>query len=395
MLLFLFLRYEPDVKFHKSRPPVPGQGGHGAPQPGLARKTAPYPLVGAMAPAILTGLPKTSLMATDIRKSFSYPKHGREEAGMKQVELGRSGIRAGVAPFGAMYLGSKQDRAESFALLDRYLALGGDMIDTANIYVKWLGDRWSGGESETLIGEWLAARGCRNSVLVATKVGINYQDVPTSLARTIIRQECEKSLRRLGVETIDLYYAHRDDPTVPQEETLAAFGELVAEGKVRALGASNFTTDRLATANLLADLNGLPRYDVLQQRHTYLQPRPDADTGTQIVLTEDMHQYCQRSAVTVMAYSATLGGAYSGDPARPVPAGYATNRNLGRLAMLREIAAETGMTPLQVMLAWLWAKRGMTVLVAASTIAQLDENLAAERHQLDAAQVSRLDLAGL
>ena len=314
---------------------------------------------------------------------------------MRRIELGRSGISACAAPLGAMYLGTKQNRAESFALLDHYVGRGGDFIDTANIYAHWLGDPWRGGESETLLGEWLAARGNRDGLVIATKMGIGYQDVPRSLAPRLIKAECEKSLKRLGVETIDLYFAHKDDPDTPQEEVLRAFDDLISQGKVRAIGASNFATDRLATANLLAEMNGLPRYDVLQQRHTYLQVRPDADTGRQIVLTPDMYYYCTRSGITVMAYSATLGGAYSGNASRPVPEGYQTVASRVRLAVLAEIAAEIGKSPLQVMLAWLWSQQNIVPLIAASTAEQMDENLDALDVELRGRQVARLNLAGL
>lgn len=313
---------------------------------------------------------------------------------MKQIKLGHTDISVCIAPFGAMYLGTKQDRDESFALLDHYVGAGGDFIDTANIYAHWIGDAWRGGESEVLLGEWLAARGNRNDLVIASKVGFGYDDVPNGLSKALIKQECEKSLKRMGIGTIDLYFAHQDDWTVPQEDVLAAFAELIQEGKIRAIGASNFTTDRLATAHLIAKTNGLPQYEVLQQRHTYLQPRGDANTAPQVVLTRDMNDYCVRSGTTIMAYSATLGGAYTGDPARPVPAEYRNSANDERLATLKAIAAETGNSAQQVMLAWLWSKPNMLPLIASSSVAQLDDNLAAAGITLSDEQVARLDGAG-
>jgi len=313
---------------------------------------------------------------------------------MKYARLGHTDITVCTAPLGAMYLGTKQDRATSFAILDRYVELGGDFIDTANIYAHWVGDPWKGGESEAVLGEWLAARGNRNKLVIASKVGFAYQDVPNGLARDVIKRECEKSLKRLGIETIDLYFAHNDDRNVPQEEALAAFAELIAEGKVRAIGASNFATHRLATANCIARANGLPQYQVLQPRHTYLRPRRDADFGPQLPLTDDMADYCREEGLSVMAYSATLGGAYSGEAGRPVPEQYRSAANDARLAALEAVARETGKTPQQVMFAWLLAQPGGMPLIAASSVAQLESNLGATAIELSVDQLARLDSAG-
>jgi aryl-alcohol dehydrogenase-like predicted oxidoreductase len=293
-----------------------------------------------------------------------------------------------------MYLGTKQLGNEAFALLDAYAAAGGDFIDTANIYAHWVAEGWRGGESETLLGEWLAARKNRNQLVIASKVGFNYQDVPQSLAPKIIRAECEKSLMRLGIDTIDLYFAHCDDPAIPQIAVLETFAALIAEGKVRAIGASNFSTHRLATANEIARANGLPRYEVLQQRHTYLQPRLDADTGRQVVLTKDMTDYCVSAGLSIMAYSATLRGAYTGKPSRPLPEAYRSQSNRARLKTLKDIAGETQSAPLQVTLAWLWSKPQMLPMIAVSSKAQLADNLAASEIELTPDQLARLDTAG-
>lgn len=313
---------------------------------------------------------------------------------MKYARLGHTDIAVCTAPLGAMYLGTKQDRTISFDLLDTYVARGGDFIDTANIYAHWVGDPWKGGESEAMLGEWMAARGNRNKLVIASKVGFPYQDVPAGLAREVIKRECEKSLRRLRIETIDLYFAHNDDLAVPQEEALSAFAELVAEGKVRAIGASNFATHRLATANCIARANGLPEYQVLQPRHTYLRPRRDADFGPQIALSDDMAAYCRDAGLSVMAYSASLGGAYSGEPGRPVPVHYRSAANEARLAVLGEVARETGKAPQQVMFAWLLDQPGMMPLIAASSVAQLEFNLGATTIELSPHQIARLNAAG-
>lgn len=313
---------------------------------------------------------------------------------MRHITLGKTQIRTVAAPLGAMYFGTKQDRATSFDLLDHYVGLGGDFIDTANIYAHWLGAPWKGGESETMLGEWLKARGNRNALTIATKVGIAYGEVPTSLAAARIIEECDKSLKRLGIETIDLYFAHRDDLNVPQEEVLGAFARLIEQGKVRAIGASNFTTDRLAAAHEIARLNGLPRYEVLQQRYTYLPLRRGAYNGPQVVLSPDMRAYCARAEVSVMAYSVALGGAYNRYPQTDLPEEFRTETNRQRMAVLGEVAAELGVSPQQVVLAWVWAQKGLMPLVAGSKAQQFDENFAAMDLTLSPEQIARIDDAG-
>ena len=313
---------------------------------------------------------------------------------MKFGKLGRTDLNVSMAPLGVMYLGTKQNRDESFALFDLYRARGGNFIDTANIYAHWVGPEWRGGESEIVLGEWLRARGNRHDLVIASKVGFGYGDVPQSLTARRIKEECDKSLKRLGIETIDLYFAHVDDLSVPIEESLRAFADLVQAGKVRVIGASNFATSRLAEANAFAAANGLPRYDVLQQRHTYLRPRHNADFGGQLALTADMSEYCAAAGIPIMAYSSGLGGAYSGKADRPIPEQYLSADSDKRLAALRAVAAEVGASPHQVVFAWLAAKPNMLPLIAGTSIAQLTANIEAVEITLMSAQVAKLDAAG-
>lgn len=313
---------------------------------------------------------------------------------MKYTELGKSGIKVCAAPLGTLNLGTKQDRETSFALLDAYVAHGGNVIDTANVYAHWWSETGAGGESETLIGEWLAERGNRDKLVIVSKVGFEYGDVPANLTKEIIKSECEKSLKRLGIETIDLYLAHKDDPDTPQEEALIAFDELIAEGKVRVSGASNFVTHRLVSANCFARANGLAEYQVLEQRFTYLQFRRDAKAGRQVVLTRDMVDYCTSAGMSIMVYSTALGGAYLGDPECPIPDNYRNEANDERMMVLQEIASETGCNPNQIMLAWLWDQPRMMPLIAAASVEQLEENLAAMQIELSANQLARLNIAG-
>ena len=312
---------------------------------------------------------------------------------MKTLPLGRSGISVVNAPLGAMFLGTKQDRDESFALLDHYVGRGGNFIDTANIYAHWVGPEWHGGESESVLGQWLRARGNRNRLVIASKVGFGYGDVPQSLDPKRIREECDKSLKRLGIDTIDLYFAHVDDPAVPVADVLGAFADLIKAGKVRTIGASNFTTWRLTAANDVAVANGLPRYEVLQPRHTYLRPRHDASFGGQLPLTPDMERYCAANGLAIMPYSSGLAGAYKSRVDRPLPEQYQSTDSDRRLATLRLIANETGGSPHQIVFAWLAAK-GTLPLIAGSTVAQLDESLDAIDMVLSPDQVHRLDAAG-
>jgi aryl-alcohol dehydrogenase-like predicted oxidoreductase len=167
---------------------------------------------------------------------------------MNSVPLGNTGENVSALCLGAMYFGTRQNKKVSFNLLDQYFEFGGTFVDTANIYAHWI-DGFKGGESETIIGEWMKERNNRDQVFIASKVGFGYQDVPSNLQTETIIKECEKSLRRLGVETIDIYYAHHDDRETPLEETLEAFLRLVDSGKVRFIGASNYLAWRLEEAH--------------------------------------------------------------------------------------------------------------------------------------------------
>ena len=312
---------------------------------------------------------------------------------MKSGKLGRTDLTVTMAPLGAMFLGTKQNRDESFALLDLYRGRGGNFIDTANIYAHWVpGGR--GGESETVLGEWMKARGNRNDLVIASKVGFGYGEVPQSLAARRIKEECDKSLKRQGIDTIDLYFAHVDDLSVPIEESLRAFADLVTAGKVRVIGASNFAAHRLAEANAFATANSLPRYDVLQQRHTYLRPRHDSGFEPQLALTADMAEYCAAAGIPVMAYSSGLGGGYSGKPDRPIPEQYHSADSDKRLVVLRDVAGEVGATPHQVVFAWLASQPNMLPLIAGTSIAQLTANIDAVEITLTPEQMARLDAAG-
>jgi aryl-alcohol dehydrogenase-like predicted oxidoreductase len=312
---------------------------------------------------------------------------------MKTTKLGRSGVDVSIYCLGAMYFGSRNDRATSYRMLDRYVDAGGSFIDTANIYAWWVED-FHGGESETLLGEWMRERGNRSRLFIASKVGFQYDGVTRGLTAAQIEAECDKSLRRMGIETVDLYYAHVDDRTTPMQETMAAFDRLVRAGKVRYIGASNFMAWRLERAHALSKQHGWPDYVCLQQRHTYLRPKPGASFDPQLSLTDELLDYCRANQVTILAYSSLLSGAYT-RPDRPLPDQYRSPDADARLAVLREIAAARNVTPNQVILAWLTQQEPPIIpVMAASSDEQMTENLAALDLRLSAEEMERLTTAG-
>jgi aryl-alcohol dehydrogenase-like predicted oxidoreductase len=312
---------------------------------------------------------------------------------MKTYPLGNSGLDVSALCLGAMYFGTRQNKAESFALMDQYYEAGGRFIDTANIYAWWE-DNGVGGESEPILGAWIKERGNRDQVFVASKAGFAYQDVPLGLTADLIEQECNKSLKRLGLETIDLYYAHVDDRSTPVEETLEAFGRLVNAGKVRFIGASNFTAWRLEESRAASLANDWPEYCCVQQRYTYLRPRPGTNFGPQLAVNDDLLDYCRSRDITLLAYSVLLSGAYT-RPERAVAEQYASTDTDIRLVTLRDVAAEVGATPNQVILAWmLQGDPPVLPLIAASTSQQLQENIDALAITLSGEQMERLTAAG-
>lgn len=312
---------------------------------------------------------------------------------MKQVPLGNSGVEVSIFCLGAMYFGTRTDEQMSYRLLDRYVAAGGSFIDTANIYAHWV-PGFNGGESETLLGRWMKTRDNRAEIFIATKVGFQYSDTKRGLRARQIEQECEKSLRRLGIDTIDLYYAHVNDRNTPQEETLEAFDRLVRAGKVRFIGASNFLAWRLEHARWLSRRNGWAQYVGIQQRYTYLRPKPGTTFDPQITANDDLLDYCRNRDITLLAYSPLLSGAYT-RPERTFSEQYIGPDSEARLAILGEVASETGATLNQVILAWMVQGDPTIIpLIAASTPEQMDENLSALTLNLSDEQLIRLNIAG-
>jgi len=311
---------------------------------------------------------------------------------MITVPLGDTGVRVSAFCLGTMHFGSQTDEETSCRLLDRHVEAGGSFLDTANIYARWV-PGYVGGESETLLGKWMRERKNRSQMFIATKVGFQYLDVERGLRARQIEAECEKSLKRLGVDAIDLYYAHVDDRNTPMEETLEAFDRLVSAGKVRFIGASNFAAWRLEEARWVSRTHGWAEYCCIQQRYSYVRPKPGASFDPQVAANDDLLDYCRVRGITMLAYSPLLGGAYTRAD-RSLSEQYLGPDTDARLTALRAVAEETGATLNQVVYAWMLQSEPPVIpLMAASTTRQMEENLGALGIELDAGQMTRLNSA--
>ena len=304
-------------------------------------------------------------------------------------ELGRSGLRTPRLVLGGNVFGFTVSGEGAFRVLDRFVEAGGTMIDTADVYSNWVPGH-VGGESEALLGDWLKRRGRRGDVLIATKVGYD-----KGLAAAHIESAIDGSLRRLGIDHVDLYYAHKDDAGTPLDESLAAFDRLVRAGKVRALGASNYSAERLDAALRLQQREGLAPFTVLQPEYN-LMARGEFEGPLQ--------RLCLDCGLGVLPYFGLAAGFLTGkyrsaaDFSKSVRgsrmAAYLNERGLSVLAALDEVATEMGATPAQVALAWLAAQPGVTAPIASATsVEQLDELLGVLTLELTPDQVGRLTAA--
>ncbi len=310
--------------------------------------------------------------------------------------LGSSGLRTSRLVLGGNVFGWTVKDADSAAILEGFIERGGTMIDTADVYSAWIPGH-AGGESESAIGDWLTRRGRRDDVLIATKVGMLPGEGGTGLRPERIAAAVDASLKRLRTDYIDLYYAHRDDPETPIADVLGAFSRLVELGKVRALGASNFSAERLADSLDFSATHGLPAYDVLQPELNLIQR--DGFEGPLQTLCIDrglgvLPYYALASGFLTGKYrsEADLGQSQRGGRV----AGYLDQRGRAILAALDTVASETGTTPAQVALAWNAAQPGVTAPIASATsLAQLEEIAGAMTLDLSAAQLALLDEASL
>jgi len=289
-----------------------------------------------------------------------------------------------------MRFGVATDEATSFAILDAFVAAGGTFVDTANVYMAWGGG--VGGESEALLGRWLKSRGHRQQLFIASKAGSRLQPGGRSLRREVLARECEASLRRLGVETLDLYYAHFDDPVLPAEEIMDGFQRLVAAGKVRHIAASNYYAWRLEETRAASARHGWPSYCAVQQRYSYLQPVTGSGFGVQVAANEDLLAYLRTRGLPLLAFSPLLAGLYD-KPAQEILRQYRAAANAERLRVLRALAQERGVSPNQLVFAWMLHHDFPVIpIVGATSVAQLEKNLAAADITLSAAEIQRLNL---
>lgn len=313
---------------------------------------------------------------------------------MQLRPLGRSGLATAPLAFGGNVFGWTADEKTSFDLLDAFVDAGFNLIDTADVYSIWAPGH-AGGESEAVIGRWLKARGRRSSVLVATKVGMDMKNGNKGLSPRWIRQAVDDSLRRLGIERIDLYQAHEDDPDTPLADTLGTFADLVREGKVRTIGASNYSAARLAEALDTSERLGLPRYETLQPKFNLMD---------RAVFERELQPLCLARGVGVINYFGLARGFLTGkyrseaDLGQSVRGGgvkgYLTERGRRVLAALDEVAARTGGTPAAVALGWQMRQPAITAPIASATsLPQLQQLLQAATLVLDAAAMAQLDAA--
>jgi len=295
---------------------------------------------------------------------------------------------------GGNVFGWTADRETSFAVLDAFVERGGSMIDTADVYSAWV-EGHKGGESESVIGEWLKRSGKRDRVIIATKVGMLPGEGGDKLAPARIAAACEASLRRLGTDHIDVYFAHQDDPDTPQDAALEAFGRLIDAGKVRVLGASNFHAARLKSALDIAREKGLPHYHVLQPEYNLIS-RSKFEGELQDLAIE------HNIAVTPFygLASGFLTGKYRskadlGKSVRGGRMGELIDTRMGVIAAMDAVAAETGASLAQIALAWLAAQPGVTAPIASATsVAQLEDLMGSLDLELSREQLDRLTAAG-
>ncbi|WP_159942418.1 MULTISPECIES: aldo/keto reductase [unclassified Nocardiopsis] len=316
--------------------------------------------------------------------------------------------RVSALCLGAMKFGSETDDATSAALLDRFVEAGGTFVDTADCYQFWV-EGFEGHESETFLGRWRRERGITDEVVIATKLGAQPTvpgtglETKEGLSAATVAMAAERSRERLGVDRLDVLYAHQEDRATPLPETLGAFAKLVAEGHAEYVGLSNHRTWKLERARAVTEANGWPRPRVLQYRYSYLQPRFDRplQAGGHMHVTPELLDFVRSEAAegrpsTLVAYTPLLWGAYTRpEKAAALDPVYDHPGTPARLAVLDEVVRETGATRNQVVLAWLLDSDPAVVpLVGVSSLEQLDEAIEATDLELTRDQWTRLAEAG-
>ncbi len=313
---------------------------------------------------------------------------------MIKRKLGNSGIEITPLALGGNVFGWTVDEPTAFKIFDAFVETGLNLIDTADSYSRWVAGN-KGGESETIIGKWLKQSGNRNNVVIATKVGSEMGPRKRGLSKSYILRAVEDSLKRLQIDHIDLYQSHYDDPATPLEETLGAFEELIKQGKVRAIGASNFSASRLFMALQVSKDRGLPAYECLQPRYN-LYDRADYE--------QSLEPLCREQGLGVITYYSLASGFLTGkyrlekDLSKSVRGQgiklYLNERGFRILKALDQVAKQYHSTPSSVALAWLIARPGVTAPIASVTsLEQLNDHIAATRLELDQESIELLTQA--
>lgn len=313
---------------------------------------------------------------------------------MNKRKLGNSGLEVAPLAFGGNVFGWTIDEATSFKLLDAFVASGCNLIDTADVYSKWAPGN-KGGESETILGRWLKQCGNRDKVVIATKVGMEMGPERKGLSKAYILRAVEDSLKRLQTDYIDLYQSHVDDPDTPLDETLEAYAQLIKQGKVRAIGASNYGAERLASALQTSREHGYPAYQSLQPLYNLYDRKEYEDK---------LEPLCREKGLGVISYFSLASGFLTGKYRSAADLSksargegirkYLNERGFRILRAVDEVAKAYGSSPAGVALAWLIARPGITAPIAsATTLEQLNELIEATRLELDRSSIARLNQA--
>jgi aryl-alcohol dehydrogenase-like predicted oxidoreductase len=313
---------------------------------------------------------------------------------MKKRQLGKSAIEVAPLMLGGNVFGWTADEAMSFKILDAFVAAGLNFIDTADSYSTWAPGH-QGGESETIIGNWFKRSGKRDKIVIATKVGSEIPGQGKGLSKTWIMRQVEGSLQRLQTDYIDLYQSHRDDPSTPVEETLEAYAQLVQQGKVRVIGCSNFTAERIRESLAASRKHGWPRYESLQPHYNLYERAAYETTLEPLVLQEKL---------SVIPYYSLASGFLTGkyrsqDDLKKSPRGravkkYLNDRGFRILQALDQEAERHQSKQAQVALAWLMARESITAPIASATsVEQLDELAGATKLDLDREALEKLNKA--
>lgn len=313
---------------------------------------------------------------------------------MEKRKLGNSGLEIAPLALGGNVFGWTINEKTSFQILDAFTAAGFNFIDTADVYSAWAPGN-KGGESETIIGNWMKQNGNRDKINLATKVGSDMGEGRKGLSRNYILKAVEDSLKRLQTDYIDLYQSHYDDPETPMEETMEAFGELIKSGKVRAIGASNMTGERLVKALQVSEQHNLPRYETLQ---------PEYNLYAREHFEKEFEPICQQHNLGVIPYYSLASGFLTGKYRSEADMGksprgggmkkYFNERGFNILKVLDEVAARYEANPTQVALAWLMHRPGITAPIASATsLEQLRDLVVSAELKLDSDAIEKLNQA--